>query len=68
MHWLLWLIRALLWKRYGSEKRSFIRQTTMLDRGELRATRFGKQWRISEIDFSEYVNQHYNLPPDDQHH
>ena len=25
---LLWLIRALLWKRYESEKRSFIRQIT----------------------------------------
>ena len=30
IHWLLWLIRALLWKRYASEKRSFIRQTTQM--------------------------------------
>jgi hypothetical protein len=29
MHWLLWLSRALLRKRYESEKRSFIRQTTL---------------------------------------
>src|SRR5579884_2769560 len=34
----------------------------MIDRGELRATRFGKQWRIREVDLLEYVTRNYNQP------
>jgi excisionase family DNA binding protein len=38
----------------------------MIDRGELRATRFGKQWRIREVDLIEYVTRNYNQPIEDQ--
>jgi putative molybdopterin biosynthesis protein len=38
----------------------------MIDRGELRATRFGKQWRIREVDLLEYVTRNYNQPVEDQ--
>jgi excisionase family DNA binding protein len=42
-------------------KESTIRQW-IKDR-ELRAIKFGREWRIAQIDLEAFLNQHANMPP-----
>jgi len=43
-------------------KESTVRQWVRA--GELRAIKFGKEWRVSQKDLEAYLNAHANRPPD----
>ncbi len=43
-------------------KESTVRQWVRA--GELRAIKFGKEWRVAYKDLEHYLNDHANRPPD----
>lgn len=37
---------------------------TWINEGQLRAIKFGREWRVSPQDLESYMNAHANRPPD----
>jgi excisionase family DNA binding protein len=45
-----------------------VRESTIrawINEGDLRAIRFGREWRVAEKDLESFLNTHANRPPSD---
>ena len=37
--------------------------TSVLRTGELRAVKFGREWRVARVDFEDWINSQRSTPP-----
>ena len=60
------MLRAPLFTLHEAAEKLKVKESTIrqwIKDRELRAIKFGREWRIAQVDLEAFLNQHANMPP-----